>query len=326
MIDTLTIMLSSAADCYLLARERIKVSAFFEVVGGAFISLSALTVAILTRDLGKIFMVYAIARGIQFVSMVAYIHFRLHGFRARKYLFDIGVQLKYGAILGVGGSIGALLMRVHNIIVSSHYGREVFAVYSAGCTEIPVLQFFSQGLATVAMTRFAVLVRDENWDEVKRLWREIMTSMYGVTIPIILVFLLVAKPLVLILFTHKYADATDIFMINTLAKLNFIWNATLIIRAMKRNDITLYLNIATLVLAIPSMILMSRTFGMTGVIITHSTLLVVNKVVAVYLLNRVSGLKLCYFVSLPTVFRFYSESYTKMKTQIRSRLQFARNS
>jgi O-antigen/teichoic acid export membrane protein len=310
-IDTLLIMLLSSADCYLLARERVKVSATFEVLGNAIISLATVTAALLGGGLSMIFQVLVAGKSVQLIATMLYIHFGLRGFHADRYFFDLRVQLKYGAILGMGGSISVMLMRLHSLVVSSHYGREVFAVYSAGCTDIPVVQIFAQSLATVALAKFTVLAKNDDWDGIRALWREILTSMYGFTIPAVLFFVLIAKPLVLLMFTQTYADAVDIFMINTLVKINFIWNASLVIRAVDRNDVTLILNIVTLVISLPVLYFASRWAGIQGVIIGHCVLRITWRLVQVRLANKVTGAGLSYFISPRLILAFYRDSWRK---------------
>lgn len=310
-LDTLCIMLGASAECYLLARDRVKVQALLEICGRVFISLSTLVSALIWRDLGRIILVMVLARCVQLAVQLLYIQLAMRGFGSERYFFDLWQQIRYSVVLGAGGSLGAFQGRIHSLVVSGMFGRETFAVYSAGCTEIPVLQYFGQSLATVSLGQFALLVKDGKPEEIRRLWREIMAHMYGFTLPVVIGFLIIAKPFIVLAYTSAYAGAVTIFMINSLIKLNFIWNSTLVLRALGRNDVTFWLSLGMVAIGTPLMMLAGKLGGTVAVIALHGTLLIGGRILAVYLLNRISGLHLAYVVRPREIMAFYRDVWVK---------------
>ena len=310
-LDTLCIMLGASAECYLLARDRVKIQAVLEIVGRVFISLSTLVSALVWHDLGRIILVMVLARCVQLAAQLLYIQFAMRGFRSERYFFDLWQQIRYSVVLGAGGSLGSFQGRIHNLVVSGMFGREVFAVYSAGCTEIPVLQYFGQSLATVSLGQFALLVKDGKQEEIRRLWREIMAHMYGFTLPVVIGFLIIAKPFIILAYTSAYAGAVTVFMINSLIKLNFIWNSTLVLRALGRNDVTFWFSLAMIVVGTPLMMLAAKVGGTVAVIAVNGTLLIGGRIFAVYLLNRISSLNLAYVVHPREILAFYRDLWAK---------------
>ena len=310
--DILALMLQLSLDCYLLARERIKASAVFEIGGLIVSTIVALITALLTRDLGIVLTAVVASRIAQLIAMLLFVFWRCARNQVRLAFRDMGHQVRYGVVLGTGGAIGAFFQRVHSMIVSGNYGAEGFAYYSAGCTEIPLVQYFTQGVATVTLPQFASLVMEKQWDSVRKLWREVLVSSYAVAIPVCVVFILIAKPLIVIMFTAQYASAAAIFMINTATRLGFIWNATLVLRAMGRNDITFYVNGACLLIGPPLMILAAKLGGMEWVLVVNGVIFITSRLIMVMLLNRVSGLHLAYCVPRKSLLEFYVKTYREV--------------
>lgn len=313
---TLIIMLISSADCYLTARQKIKQSAFFEISGQVIASIATLIAAFTSRQLGTIVTALVLGRLLHLLLMVGYVQFRLRGFVALSYFFNLWPQVRYGLVLGVGGTFWTLLQRLHEVMVSSHYGPETYAVYSAGCTSIPFLNFYIQSLAVVSLGRFAAMDKERDHGGTRELWHKILVGQYAAAIPITLFLLAISKPLVLFIFTHDYAGAINIFRVNTLSQLFLIWNATLVLRAMGRNDVSLYLNLVLLIAAPLLLHLAIVRYGMLGAISTQFVLLLGGRLIATAILNRVSGLKLSYVVSPRELFRFYRQSLVKLRDKL----------
>ena len=305
------LMLAIACDCYLTARQKVKAAAVFEVTGQTLVSVVCVVTAFAARRLDAILIGLVAARAMQLLAMLVYIHWRLHGFRAERYFFGIREQVRYGLVLGAAGTLFTMLIRLHDFFVSRYYGTEAYAVYSAGCTELPLIQMFTQSVAVVALGQFALLEQQRDWEGIRRLWRRVLTSSYAVAIPVVLVLLLVAKPLILFMFTDTYADAIPIFRLNTLAKLGMIFNATLVLRAMNRNDISIWVSAGALVLA-PAMLYAGMVlWGMVGIIAAQATLIIGSRLVGNVLMNRIIPVHLPYTVGAADLLDFYRESWTK---------------
>ena len=248
-IYVVMLMLTVACDSYLMARQNARAAAVFEVLGQSLVAAVCVVVAFATRRLDAILIGLVFARAAHLLLMLIYIHWRLNGFLAERYFFGIREQIRYGVVLGAGGTLFTMQVRLHEFMVSRFYGTEAYAVYSAGCTELPFIQMFIQSLAVVSLGQFALLEKQNDWDGISRLWRRVLTSSYAVAIPVTLVLLLVSRPLILFMFTDTYADAIPIFRLNTLVKLGLVFNASLVLRAMSRNDITTWVAGVSLVLA-----------------------------------------------------------------------------
>lgn len=318
-IYTVVLSLTVSADCFLMARERVKASAAFEISGQVLASVATLVAAFRWHSLEAIFVGLVAARLTLLLGMVAYVQAALRGFSNLRPFAGYWSQLRYGLVLGLGGTFGTVLMRLHEIVVSRYFGIETYAVYSAGCTEIPVLQNFQQALAVVSLGQFALLEKSGDWEGIRRLWDRIMAAMYGVAVPLTLLFVVLAKPVVILMFTRNYAEAVPIFQIMAVMRLQGIWNATLVLRAMDRNDITLKVHL-TLLLVGPFLLYGGmKAGGLIGIALAHTVLMIGMRLATQVWLNRLAGIRLRFGAPLAEVMEFYRDSLRKLRSRVPAR-------
>lgn len=317
---SLLMMLNVTAETYLTARKLFIHSAVFEIVRQVLASIATLLAAFLTRDLRVIILALVLSRGLSLVLVLIYIHVAQNGFRAERYFFGIRTQVRYGLVLGAAGMVWTVLMRLNEMTVSKFYDIETYAVYAAGLKQIPILQFFNQSIASVALVRFAQLEKENDWENIRKFWDQILGSMYGIAIPVTVFFLLISKPLVFLMFTEEYAEAVTIFRINTIAMLFYILNPTLVLRAMDRNDISLKVHLGILCLMPPALYAGMTLFGLPGIIGAHAVMLVAGRVASLAILNRLAPTYLNFVASRAAVLDFYSSSYRKSRAKILSLL------
>lgn len=315
------IMLIASIRAFLTAKQLIKTAAIFQVGGQIVRSVMTLAVALISKDLGTIFWSLAIASGISLIFMLLYVHFKLHGFRAKKYFFNVWTQLKYGAVLGTGGALWVLQPRIHEMIVSRYYGLEGYAIYSAGCTQIPIVDFYIQSVMVVSLGQFALLEKEGNWEGIRKLWDKILTSLIAITVPGVLFLLLISDLLISTMFTPEYAEAVEIFRMNTLVKLGFLWNSQLVLRAMDRNGVVFWCNAVVMAIS-PFALYWGMNWGGTiGIIGMQFFLVLVLRVGMLAVLNRISGHPLPYFVPIGNILEFYQVSWNKGFHILRNRFK-----
>lgn len=307
----LLVMLNICLESYCAARREIRAASFLTIQREVVAAVATFGAAIAYRSLDKIFLGLVIGRALSLAIGLAYVHVRLNGFASRRYFFSVWEQIRYGLVLGVGGTVGTVAMRLHEIAVNRNYDIETYAVYAAGLKQIPVLQFFSQSIAAVALGQFAMLVKNDDWSGVRQFWDRILGTMYGVGLPVILLFVAVADPLVRLMFTSEYAGAVSIFRLNLLGTLSLVLNSTLVLRAMDRNDVTLKVNIGMFVLLFPALYAGMKLAGLEGIIAAHGLLLLVNRIAAQAYLNRLVPVHLGYLPSPRSVWGFYAGGWRR---------------
>ena len=306
---SLLAMLNVSGQVYLTARKLIIQSSVFVVLRQVLASTATLIAAYLTHDLRIIILALVLSRVVSLILVLGYIHFIQHGFRSERYFFGIWGQVRYGLVLGAAGMMWTFLMRFPEMTVNKFYDIETYAVYAAGMKQIPILQFFSQSIAAVALVRFAQLEKENDWVNIRILWDKILGSMYGVGIPVTIFFILIAKPLIVLMFTEDYIDAVPIFQINSIAMLFIILNPTLVLRAMNRNDISVKVHLGMMILLPPTLYAGMKMFGLNGIIGASAIMLIGGRIINHTILNRLTPVYLPYVASRESVREFYSEIF-----------------
>ena len=313
-------MLMISADCYITSLQLVRQSAFFTMGGQLLVSLASLGAAVVHRELQPVLTALVIARAAHLAAMMIYIAFRIGGFRARRYFFNILPQVRYGVILGLGGTVWTFLMQMHNFVVSKHFGQEGFAIYAIGCKQIPVLAFYTQSLAVVSLSQFALLEKERDWAGIRRLWDKVLTSSVALALPMTVILLLVSKPLILLMFTAEYADSIPIFRINTLVMLHLVLNPKLVLRAMDRNGVSLVVQLGCLILALPAMLLGMELAGMVGIIAAHCAVMNASRLISYLWLNRITEYRLPLVPSARDLWCFYRDTFFKGRAWLARRL------
>jgi hypothetical protein len=88
-----------------------------------------------------------------------------------------------------------------------------------------------------------------------------------------------------------------------------VWNATLVLRALGRNDINVYVVVGGLIVAVPVLLLGISLFGLIGAITGELVLILLVRLSCLFMLNRISGLRLEYAVGPRAMLAFYRRGW-----------------
>jgi O-antigen/teichoic acid export membrane protein len=314
---SILMLLNVSTQIYMTALKKYTQAAVFEISRQVLASVATLGAAYLTRSLKTIVIALIVARLVSLVLVLLYVQFRQRGFGSERYFFEIRKQVRYGIVLGAAGTIGTILMRMNETMVTKFYDIETYAVYAQGMKQIPILMFFTQSVAVVALVRFASLTKDNDWEGVRDFWNEVLGNMYAVGIPITILFIVIARPLISFMYTDAYLGAVPIFQLNAIAMLQHLVNPTFVLRAMDRNDITLKVNLAVIVILPVALYLGMKTFGLVGIVGVHAIVLVANRLVLHIYLNRHVPVHLPYIAPWPSIWAFYTKSFRKGRSILR---------
>jgi len=317
---SILMLLNVSTQIFMTAREHYTAAAVYDVSRQVLASIATLLAAYLTRDLEIIVIALIGSRVVSLALGLLYVHLKQNGFRSERYFFGIWKQVRYGVVLGIAGMLGTIMMRMHEVTVSKFYDIETYAVYAQGLKQIPILMFFTQSLAPVALVRFARLEKEKNWEGIRDTWNEVLGAMYGVGIPVTLFFIAVAQPLIVLMYTDQYIDAVPIFRISALAMLFHLLNPTLILRALDRNDVTLKVNIGLVVILPGALYLGMNTYGLKGIIAAHAIILVGGRVISHMVLNHLAPVHLPYVAPWKSILDFYRKAFRAGRDWIHSRL------
>lgn len=205
-------------------------STFFETVAIANQEARIATVFIISAQLTKaVFMISAVwywgtvgamlnAASLQAVletiALFIYLNSRFKGFWKS---FDKNLfieQLRYAIPFGLMGILWTLQVDLHNYFIGHQFSEEEYAVYRAGCFELPLLFLLQESISSVMIPRMSQLQAKDDKREMINLTARAMEKLSLAYFPAFMFFLITAHTFITTLFTKNYADSVPIFLIN----------------------------------------------------------------------------------------------------------------
>lgn len=151
---------------------------------------------------------------IQTIVLGCYLESRFAGFwRA----FDwkmLKHQLSYAIPLGAAGVLMIVQTDLHSFFVSNHFGAGLFAVYSLGTLQLPLMGLIQEATNSVLITRVSILQQRQAHREIVLLLARAARKLATVYFPVYALLLVVGREFIRILFTARFADSWPIFAVN----------------------------------------------------------------------------------------------------------------
>jgi O-antigen/teichoic acid export membrane protein len=161
--------------------------------------------------------------------------------------------------------------------VASRFDAATFAIYAVGCLQIPLVDMIMTSTVNVMMVGMA---EDASHGETTvALWHETICRLAFLMVPLSIFLLLIARDLIVTLYTSTYASSVPIFMVWALTILPSIFAVNAVLRVFAETRFLLVMNIIRLAMVAALIGWFLSTFGMSGaVLVTLVSTLLVNLV------------------------------------------------
>jgi O-antigen/teichoic acid export membrane protein len=175
-------------------------------------------------------------------------------------------QLAYSLPFALAVGIDVVQANFHQWAVASRFDAATFAIYAVGCLQIPLVDLVSTSTANVMMVRMA---EETGADERSSLtlWHDTTERLASLIFPLAVFFLLVARPVIVFLFTPRYLASVPIFMIWCLMILPSAFTVDAVLRVYARTRFLLAMNAVRLALIATSIGWFMSRFGLIGAVI-----------------------------------------------------------
>ena len=172
-------------------------------------------------------------------------------------------QLVFVVPLGIGAVILHFNRQVGQFLISARMGPEALALFSIGCTQVPVMVIIRQSLSDVI---FPELVERNKKDVTAgiRLWKKANVVYCFVAFPLFTVLLFFAEPLIEFAFTAKYLPAVPVFRIYLLLMVRQCFEMGSPLRALNQNKHFITGNVLSFVLNMGLIIVLFEYVGFSG--------------------------------------------------------------
>jgi O-antigen/teichoic acid export membrane protein len=201
-------------------------------------------------------------------------------------------QVSYAVPLGLATVVLLVFGQTDKYVITHFLGREIFAVYSVGVTQLPFVDIIRNSVMNVIFPLMAEHQKKGEFGEILTLWRRATLKMAVVFVPIFVFLEVSARPFITVLFTEEYAAATPIFMIYLLVFLRSTVDTTTVIMVFKKNTFMFKVNLVALVAHVTLSILMFKKFGWLGVPATTVAIVYIQNGVFLWKSARLLGCSL----------------------------------
>ncbi|HEV3215917.1 MAG TPA: lipopolysaccharide biosynthesis protein [Vicinamibacterales bacterium] len=196
-------------------------------------------------------------------------------------------QLAYALPFALAVGIEVAQTNLHQYVVASRFDAATFAIYAVGCLQIPLVDLITTSAANVMMVRMAEDAVDNRKHEALELWHHTMARLALLIFPLAVILLLLARDVIITLFTTRYAASIPIFMAWTLTILPSVFCVDAVLRAYAQTRFLFVMNLVRLVLVIVLISWFLSTFGLIGAVLVT---LLATSLVRVFSIVRIATL------------------------------------
>lgn len=115
---------------------------------------------------------------------------------------------------------GTAIKSADQFFISRYFGTEVFAEYSNGFIEIPLVSMVTGATSSIMMPLLSKMIHDKTpVNEIAVLWQNVLTKSALIIYPIVIFCVFYSKEIMLILYSEKYANSAIYFQFSMILNL-----------------------------------------------------------------------------------------------------------
>ena len=167
--------------------------------------------------------------------------------------------LQYSLPLGLSSIIGMLSIQLDKFVISGFFRPADFAVFSIGAMELPFVSILSNSVNSILLPHIS-----SDTDNLATTYRAAVRKNALIVLPLCVIFFILAKPLITLLYTSQYEASVPIFRVYLLILPLRIATFGIIFMALGKTKYIMYNAILTLLLNLVLNLILVRQIGMIG--------------------------------------------------------------
>jgi O-antigen/teichoic acid export membrane protein len=122
--------------------------------------------------------------------------------------------IAYSLPIGIASLWGIASKAADQFYISRFFGAEVFAVFSNGFIQLPLVEMITGATSVVLMPEFSRMTHNQiNTNNIVVLWRNAIIKSALIIYPLVVFFIFYAKSIMVILYSNSYVNSTIYFQI-----------------------------------------------------------------------------------------------------------------
>lgn len=195
-------------------------------------------------------------------------------------------QMAYSIPFGLAVILQVTQDKLHQYVVAYSYSAAVFAIYSVGMFQLPIVELIYTPMSQLMIVRMAALRQRSTREEIISLWFDITKKLAMVFFPVFIFLQLMAHEIIVLLFTSTYLSAIPLFRISLLSLLTAIFLTESVLRAYAETHFILKNTFIKLVLTLVLVFPFLSWFGLSGGILTLVVVLAISKLLMLWKISR----------------------------------------
>jgi len=269
-------LMSTVLEIVMVSRKKHMMAAVTYACSDIVRTLFFVSPAFLFASLRAVF-IGATAFAAMRVVLVVVAIWRQYG---REFRVDRGLwreQLAYALPFALAVGVEVIQLNYHQYMVASMFDAATFAIYAVGCMQIPLVDMIMTSTVNVMMVKMA---EDATHGEATvALWHETICRLAFLMVPLSMFLFVIARELIVTLYTATYSASVPIFMVWSLTILPSIFAVNAVLRVFAQTRFLLVMNLMRLAMVAALIGWFLSEFGMSGaVLVTLVSTLLVNLV------------------------------------------------
>lgn len=196
-------------------------------------------------------------------------------------------QLAYALPFALAVGIEVLHINWHQYAVASRFDAATFAIYAVGCLQIPVVDLIVTSTVNVMMVEMSS-VRDQGAAAL-RLWHDTIGRLAFMIFPLAAFLVLMAREIIVVLFTTTYEASVPIFMLWSLTMLASVLVVDGVLRVFAQTRYLVAQNAVHLLIVATLAGPFIGFFGLGGAVLVTLLATMVVRTIAVVRISRLMG-------------------------------------
>jgi O-antigen/teichoic acid export membrane protein len=173
-------------------------------------------------------------------------------------------QLAYAMPLALAGLVEILQASFHQYFVAYRTDPATFAIYAVGCLQIPLVEVATASVLNVMMVRMSEQMGAGRDGAAVAVWHDSTRKLALLFAPMVGLLVVTAHPIIVLLFTARYAEAVPVFVVSSLGLLLPVIAVDAVLRVRAETRTLFGLNLVRLAVTIALIIPLVAVFGLVG--------------------------------------------------------------
>lgn len=276
-------------ETVMISRKQYRAAATTYAVSDSVKAAFFMVPGVVTRSLTAVMVGAVIFAGIRVLATTAYV---CSAFRSDLRLDrpTWKAQLAYALPFSIAVFIETAQLNLHQFVVWHRFDPAIFAVYSAGCLQIPLVDLLTSSVGNVMMVQMGENAAAR--DKALLLWHRAVTRLAFVLWPLVVALVLTSRDLIVTLFTSAYLGSVPIFAISTVTVALAAFPVDSVLRVYAQTSFLIVMNLIRLAMVAVGIGWAIAQLDLEGAIAVTVMSLAATKALAVWRIARVLGVSL----------------------------------